>query len=587
MRSSSGRYVLLFNGEVYNHRDLRRELGNAGSDFRGHSDSEVVLAAFERWGIEPAVRRFVGMFAMAVWDARKKEISLVRDRLGIKPLFYGMQRGTLLFGSELKALLAHPEFEATLDPDAVASYLRHLYVPAPRTILEDVYKLRPGHMLTVSRPLGGTPDSNEYWSVGEAADRGSREAFAGTPDDAVDRLESLLRESVRMRMQADVPVGAWLSGGIDSSAIVAMMQEESARPVRTFTIDFDHEEHSEASHAREVSEILGTEHSELTVSGSDARAVIPRLPFIYDEPLANPSQIPTILVSELARRDVKVALSGDGGDELFAGYNRYVYGRRLFGSLARIPRVVRRVAAPALRTLSPDAWDRAYSGVASMTSGNGRSERLVGEKVYKASRLLGAESEREMYRSLMSSWQQPRDVLVRGEEPPSAIDETFSERTSAALLDRMQLADQKQYLPDDLLAKVDRASMSCGLEVRVPLLDHRIVEFAWRLPETVRIRDGQSKWPLRQLLYRRIPRSYFDRPKTGFTVPVASWLRGPLKGWADDLLSPRTLRDDSLLDADRVREAWERFRAGKRSDQALGLWAILTLQAWRSHWSLL
>ena len=579
MPSRSGRFTLIFNGEVYNHSALRKELESRGCSFRGHSDTEVILAAFEEWGIETAVRRFIGMFAMAVWDARERELTLIRDRLGIKPLFIYQHEGVISFGSELKALQAGPEFDRTVDVDALTSYLRYLYIPAPRSIFRRVSKLSPGHILRIVDPTASLPASRPFWSADDAAQQGLENPFAGSDEEAVDQLEKLMTDAVRLRMQADVPLGALLSGGIDSSTVVALMQSLSSRPVKTFTIGFDQNEFNEATHASAVAGHLGTDHTELHVTGDDALSVIPELAEMFDEPLADPSQIPTFLVCQLARRDVTVALTGDGGDELFGGYNRYITGERLITRLQRWPRAIRQVSASGVASLSPGTWDH-MGGLLRPVFPRGGAARLTGERIRKIGDLLRADSTAGMYRSLLSAWQEP-ELFVVGSEVSQSANTALGAGAAMGLMERMMLADQISYLPDDLLAKVDRASMAVSLEARVPILDHRIVELSWRLPRQFKVRDGRGKWILRQILYRHVPRAMVDREKMGFSVPLAKWLSGPLRDWAGDLL----VSGDTgglLLNAG-VRKEWDRFLAGD-STNAAGIWALVMFRCWQSRW---
>jgi asparagine synthase (glutamine-hydrolysing) len=582
MRSPSGRFVMVFNGEVYNFQDLRRELEPRGYCFRGHSDSEVILAAFERWGVEEAVGRFVGMFAIAVWDADRRELSLVRDRLGKKPLYVYREPGLITFGSELKSLVAGPSFDGSIDRTALASYLRYLYVPAPRTIYRRALKVPAAHLLTVCDPKASLPDPRAYWSLREAASRGRARPFPGTEAEAIDELDAQLGEAVACRMHADVPLGALLSGGIDSSTVVALMQEKSNRPVKTYTIGFAEEDFNEARHAARVARHLGTEHTELLLTGEDAHALIPRLPEIFDEPLADPSQLPTLLVSQLARRHVTVALSGDGGDEVFGGYNRYVYGARVLPRLNRVPGLVRRQVGAGIGRVPMATWDRLFRLTASVTPGVARQR--AGERAHKLSRLMSAGSVGDMYRSLLSAWQHPEDVVggdgADGDQNGRILDESPPEH----LLDRMMLADQTVYLPDDLLAKLDRASMAVSLEVRAPLLDHRVVEFAWRLPASLKLRGSIGKWILRQVLYRRVPRDIVERPKMGFSVPIDQWLRGPLREWAEDVLSSDSLRRSGLLNPAPIARGWKELQGG-RQPAGPALWAVIMFEAWRERWA--
>jgi asparagine synthase (glutamine-hydrolysing) len=570
MWSPSRRYVAVFNGEVYNFAALRRDLEADGYSFRGGSDTEVILAAFDRWGIDDAVPRFGGMFAIAVWDTASRELSLVRDRLGKKPLYVYAEPGLVTFGSELKALMAGPSFDRGIDREALAAYLRYLYVPAPRTIFRRAIKVPAAHILTIADPSRDLPEPRPYWSLRAVAHRGLAHPIADERD-AVAELDDLVGDAVRVRMRADVPLGALLSGGIDSSTVVALMQEASTRPIKTYTIGFDDRAFDEAAHAARVARHLGTDHTELAVGGADVRRLIPALPAIFDEPFADPSQLPTLLVSELARRHVTVALCGDGGDELFAGYNRYVFGTRVLPRVDRLPRRMR-------------AW--LASGVARLSSE--RLNRLgprVGERVHKIADVMSAESVGDMYRTLMSAWKDPGRVLIDAPEPASPACDALAafDDGAATLLDRMMLSDQQTYLPDDLLAKVDRASMAVSLEVRAPLLDHRVVEFSWRLPRSLKLRGTTGKWILRQLLYRRVPPALVDRPKMGFSVPIDRWLRGPLKEWAADLLSPDAVARGGLLDGAAIGRAWRDLLEGRRQAGA-AVWAVAMFQAWAHAW---
>jgi asparagine synthase (glutamine-hydrolysing) len=584
MRSGSGRFTMVFNGEVYNHEELRRELEASGFRFRGHSDTEVMLAAFEHWGIQAAVRRFVGMFAIALWDAADRSLSLMRDRLGIKPLFIYSEPGLITFGSELRSLMAGPSFDRAINPTAISSYLRYLYVPAPATIYKRATKLLPGHVVTIRSAADPLPASTAFWSAEEVAERGIRNHLELNDQDAIDQLEQLLREAVRLRMQADVPLGALLSGGIDSSTVVALMQEAATNPVKTFSIGFDIPEYNESAHAREVANHLGTEHHELMLTGEDALAVVPKLADIFDEPLADPSQIPTFLVSQLARRQVTVALSGDGGDELFAGYNRYTFGEKLVGRAARTPKPLRRLAAAAIGSVSSTTWDQFHKWAEPALPRSLRM-RLAGDKLQKMSSMIRWDTTAQMYRSLLSAWDQPERLLASAwNGRVDQVERIMLNSNLPTLLDRMMLADQTTYLPDDLLAKVDRASMAVSLEARVPLLDHRVVEFAWRLPRSMKIRDGQGKWILRQVLYRHVPKSLVERPKMGFSVPIETWLRKPLRSWAEDLLASSVNHQDSVLRREPLYRAWNEFQRGE-SRLAPGLWAVLMLEAWRQRWA--
>jgi asparagine synthase (glutamine-hydrolysing) len=574
MLSPSGRFAIIFNGEIYNHLELRDELVKEGFSFRGHSDTETLCAGVEHWGINETIRRCIGMFAIAIWDQESATLSLVRDRLGIKPLYVYRRGNLLLFASELKALKAHPGFHTDIDEESIANFLRYLYIPSPATIFKEVTKIRPGHVMTVaaSRPI--ETHSQAYWSIENAYRSGAENPFDGSDDDAVSQLEYLLLDAVRLRKLSDVPLGALLSGGVDSTTVVAMMQAGASQPTRTFSIGFTSAEHDESRYAAEIAQYLGTSHTTLTLDGSDSLKLVPELPYIFDEPLADPSQIPTYLVCQLARSDVTVALTGDGGDEVFAGYHRYIQGHRLIPAVQRIPQPLRNVASATLRNLSTD-WYPAVEPIARMSG-----QRLVQQKMGKLSRILRADQEGGMYRSLLSAWQDPREVMTRNSNGVDPVCDAFGATSLLPLLDRMMLVDQSTYLPDDLLAKVDRASMAVSLEARVPLLDHRVIEFAWRLPAHMKIRNGRGKWILRQVLNRHVPAELVDRPKVGFSVPIAEWLRGPLRSWGDDIIQSA----QEPLDRTAVLAAWQRLQSGDEQ-YALGMWAVLMLQAWRNAWS--
>jgi asparagine synthase (glutamine-hydrolysing) len=579
MGSASGRYTMVFNGEVFNHKSLRSELLDSGAKFRGHSDTEVMLAAFEAWGISASIRRFVGMFAIAAWDAQRRELHLVRDRLGIKPLHVAWKSGTLLFGSELRSILAGPAVSRDIDPLAALQYLRYLYVPGDRSILQSVRKLPPGHHLVVRDVAKELPPSEAYWSLPDRASAGLADPVTGSDAEVVAEFDQLLQEAVALRMEADVPLGALLSGGIDSSTVVALMQAASSRPVKTYSIGFPGTEHDEGPAALAIAKYLGTDHHELPVDDQAALALAVRLAEHNDEPFADPSQIPTMLVCELARNEVTVALTGDGGDELFGGYNRYLGGPGVVSFADRFPGGARRALGAAIGMVNQDTWDSVYRTVAPVLPKR-MKQRLPGEKVRKLGQLLRAGDESQMYRSLLSVWQNPEELLAlrsTGADPfLAALDIAGPERP---LLDRAMLADQMIYLPDDLLTKVDRMSMAVSLEARVPILDHRVVEYSWRLRPEHKIRDGKGKWLLREVLYRRIPRELVDRPKVGFTAPIATWLKGALRPWAEEQLSPARMSAGGILDGARVQQAWQEFHRGHTS-HAPGLWAIIMLQAW-------
>ncbi len=587
MQSASGRYVIIFNGEVYNFSALREELEVKGHRFRGHSDTAVMLAAIEEWGLEAAVKRFVGMFAIVLWDRQERRLSLVRDRLGIKPLYYGWMGDTFLCASELKALRAHPSFRPEIDRGALTLYMRHNYVPHPYSIYKGIRQLPPGTILTLGptgrrATDGDFPSPVPYWSAQEVAERGVADAFTGTDREAIEEMDTLLREAVRLRMVADVPLGAFLSGGVDSSTVVALMQAQSEQPVKTFTIGFNEERYNEATHARAIADHLGTDHTELYVTPEQALSIIPSLPQMYDEPFADSSQLPTFLVSQLTRRHVTVSLSGDGGDELFGGYTRYAVARSIWGKVGWLPPRARVGLARGIRSVSRSSYDRWLGRLAPYTGRFGSVGR-VGDKLHTLSEVLAVRDRDDLYRRLVSHTPSPHSLVLGGYEPPTAL---TGRRRRIRLHDytqRMMYVDTVSYLPDDILTKVDRASMAVSLEARVPLLDHRVVEFAWRLPMSLKVRDGQGKWILRQVLYRYVPRQLIERPKMGFGVPIDIWLRGPLREWAEALLNERRLREEGFLDPDTVRSMWRDHLSGERNSQGR-LWNILMFQAWLEHY---
>ena len=577
MASFSGRWVLAYNGEIYNHLDLRRRLESEGAApaWRGHSDTETLLAAIEAWGVEATLARSVGMFAIVLWDRAEKALWLARDRIGEKPLYYGWQGNTLLFGSELKALRAHPGFHASIDRGALALLLRHNYVPAPYSIYEGIFKLPPGTWLRIG---AGQRDVEPvaYWSLAEVAERGTASPFPGSEVEALDELERHLGNAVRGQMVADVPLGALLSGGIDSSTITALMQANSARPVRTFTIGFDERQYDESTHARAVAVHLGTEHTELRLSGDDALALVPTLPSMYDEPFADSSQLPTHLVMKLARQHVTVALSGDAGDELFGGYNRYFLGPKTWRRIGWMPSALRRALGAGLTAFPASSVNRllgplgARAGIA-----------LPGDKAHKlGSRLREVRSLDDLYVSLVSEWPNAGGMVVNGCMPPNLLDERLRWPKLHDPAARMMAMDGLTYLPDDILVKVDRASMAVSLETRAPFLDRDVIEFAWTLPMSMKLRDGKGKWLLRRLLDRYVPRELVERPKRGFSIPLDDWLRGPLREWAEALLAEDRLKREGYLDPHPIRMAWQRHLQGKAS-VGQRLWSVLMFQAWQ------
>jgi asparagine synthase (glutamine-hydrolysing) len=572
MASSSGRYIIIFNGEVYNFEEIRAELGT--QTWRGHSDTEVMLAAIERWGLEAAVKHFVGMFAFALWDRHEHRLHLVRDRLGIKPLYYGYINGSFVFASELKAIRAFPGFQSIIDRDTLAAYMRCAYVPVPYSIYRDIHQLLPGHILTLDS-AEGPPSLASYWSAAAAAEEGLKSRIEGSEEEVLEQLHQKLLEAVRLRMIADVPLGAFLSGGIDSSMVVALMQAQSARPVKTFTIGFREDVYNEAAHARKVAEHLGTEHTELCVTPQDASDVIPLLPSMYDEPFADSSQIPTHLVSKLARQHVTVALSGDGGDELFCGYSRYTFINSLWKVLKRIPGPAAKGMAKLIHSISPAT----INGSLGRLRLPAKLKNSPGHKFHRLADHLVVQDAAEVCLRTLSMWQDTA-AIVPGSHEHDVIAQALRRFSSMPTVPELaMLTDLTNYLPDDILAKVDRASMAVSLEARVPVLDHRVVEFAWRLPLKFKLRRGKTKWALRQILYRYVPAELVERPKMGFTMPVDLWLRGQLREWAEDLLSPDSLGRHGYLAVKPVRDKWEEHVSGARNWQHL-LWPVLMFQAW-------
>jgi len=573
MSSASGRLVIAFNGEIYNHRALRKELEGAGVSFRGHSDTEVLLEGCERWGIHETLRRTNGMFAIALWDAHERALFLARDRVGEKPLYYAATARRVVFGSELRALRAHPAFDASIDAGALANFVRLSYVPAPRTIYSAARKLSPGACIRF-RLRGDALEMEEfrYWQLENAVRVGlARRADSGDAEAHLDEMEALLSEAVALRMEADVPLGAFLSGGIDSSLVVALMQKQSVRRVRTFTIGFDDPGFDESKHAEAVARHLGTEHLTHVLTAQEALRAVPELGAIYDEPFADASQLPTLLLSRVTRGHVTVALSGDGGDEVFGGYNRYVTAGSVLAVSARIPGMLRGPLARVLRDVSPGSWDRLLRHVPALPS-------QAGEKLHKLAGAIQARSVGQYYEHVASRFSNPLELINSDGEPAWPGNSAWMREASPA--DELIYLDMMRYLPDDILVKVDRATMSVGLEGRIPLLDHRVVECAWALPSSAKIRGLEGKWLLRRLLERHLPRSLFDRPKAGFAVPVASWLRGPLREWADGLLSTEALGRDPLLNATAIRALWREFQEGRSSNHDV-LWNLLMYRSWR------
>jgi asparagine synthase (glutamine-hydrolysing) len=582
MLSADGQLVLAFNGEIYNHHALRRELEAAGGapHWRGHSDTEVMLAAFRYWGIEAAVRRFNGMFAFAVWDRETRSLHLARDRMGEKPLYYGWAGRTFLFGSELKALREDPAWQGRIDRSALALYLRYNYVPGPYAIYEGIRKLPPGALLSLPRAglvAGQLPSPVPYWSALAAAAAGRRANATADAAELLDEADRRLRAAVLLRMEADVPLGAFLSGGIDSSLVVALMQAQSNRPVRTFSIGFREGAYDESPYAEAVAGHLRTTHTALTVRPADALDLIPELPAVYDEPFADPSQVPTTLLARLARRHVTVALSGDGGDELFCGYQRYAVASAVWRARQRMPRWARQAAGSALRALPAGLTGAALAPLGALLPA--RVRLFSPERAARRLATLMDDSDfPELYHRLVSHWDTPAALSGADGEPATP----FSAPGDAAGFDpvsTMMYLDQVTYLPDDILVKVDRAAMAASLETRIPFLDHEVVEWAWTVPQALKVRDGHGKWLLRELLARYVPRDFVDRPKAGFSVPIDQWLRGPLREWAGDLLDADPTGAGDVLQLDAARRAFDLHLKG-RENHDYRLWTVLMFQAW-------
>lgn len=585
MASASGRYEIVFNGEIYNFARLRRDLLIQGAAFRGSSDTEVLLAGIEQWGIDGTLRRANGMFALAVWDGQRRTVTLARDRMGEKPLYWSLLGGALSFASELKALRVLPWLPLSINREALAAFLRFSYVPTPTSIFEGVRKLEPGTWREFRDPRGGdTSIRQTYWSAADVMRDGLVAPLPADESSLLQALDSTLRDVISEQMVADVPLGAFLSGGVDSSLVVGIMQALSSRPVQTFTIGFSEAGYNEANSARAVARHLGTEHTELIVTPDEARRVIPSLPMIYDEPFADCSQVPTHLVAALARRRVTVSLSGDGGDEMFGGYTRYLWAQRLSGFSSSLPKPLRQGAAKILLALSPDSWNNIAAAVRPLLPSRMKFAQ-AGEKAHKAARLLDATSVDEIYDLIISNWYDGPLAVVgqknRGAAWPSWIDSAAAPDEAVV---RMQYRDVVGYLTDDILVKVDRAAMSVSLETRAPFLDARVIEFSARLPLDYRIVAGQGKWALRRLLDRYVPRSLIDRPKQGFAVPIAQWLRGPLRSWASDLLAPAQLQRGGLLNAEPITRLWTEHLRGTHNHSA-ALWNVLMFVAWQHAWS--
>ena len=575
MLSPCGRFALVYNGEIYNHQELREELKSEGGhfDWRGHADTETLLAALRHWGLEGTLQRLNGMFAFALWDKAERTLYLARDRMGEKPLYYGRSGATFLFASELKSLRVHPDWQGSIDRDALTLYMRHNCVPAPWSIYQGISKLPPAHFVIIRESGTVISKPERYWNLGQIAECGAAEG-KGTAENLVDELDRLLRDAVGRRMVADVPLGAFLSGGFDSSLVAALMQVHSSRPVKTFTIGFHEKDHNEAVHAKAVALHLGTDHTELYVSPEEAMAVIPRLPTIWDEPFSDSSQIPTLLVSELARQHVTVSLSGDGGDELFCGYNRYTKGYNLWKYCQYLPSPLRHVLKGVIQAVPA----MPIESLLRLLPKRFQMPHLAGHLI-KLADVLQEGSGESYYHRLISHWKNPENVVRGGTEPQNIFNTIECLPDFSCLREQMMYMDSISYLPDDILTKVDRASMAVSLEARVPLLDHRVVEFAWQVPMSFKYRNGKGKWLLREVLYRYLPRELMERPKMGFGVPIEAWLRDPLRDWAEDLLSRKRLQEEGFFYPEPIREIWQQHVSGDRGWQYC-LWDVLMFQAW-------
>jgi len=571
MISFCQRYVIVYNGEIYSHAEIAADLKKVGCIFRGSSDTEVILEACAQWGVEATVKRLIGMFSFALFDQKTRELTLVRDRIGIKPLYWGGFANLFIFGSELKALRAVKGWDPRVDRNALSAFMRHNYIPAPLSIYQGIYKLEPGTILKLK------PDSmpviSRYWDLHSIVKDGVQCPINGTDSDVLDQLDQLLCDAVRRHMVTDVPLGTMLSGGIDSSLVTALMAEQSNRSINTFSIGFQEKEFNEAPFAREVARHLGTNHTELYAEARDALDMVERLPYWYDEPFADSSQIPTALVCELTKNYVSVVLSGDGGDELFAGYNRYIFGLNIWQNANYIPLPFKKLVAKALLTQPTSRLD--FFG--RVLPSKYRYQQL-GVKLHKFSKTILMNDQDSIYRQMLSHWNDPDEIILGSKEPKGILWNPEIANTIPDFLDRMQFFDTMTYLPDDILTKVDRASMSVSLEARVPLLDHRLVEMAWRIPRHMKLKDGQGKWALRQILYKRVPKNLIERPKMGFGIPLDEWLRGPLREWAESLLNFDRLRQQGLFNPIYIRNKWEAHLAGQ--SWGYPLWNVLMAQAW-------
>ena len=583
MISNSGRFVLTYNGEIYNHLEIRNEIkkNKINIKWKSKTDTETLLEALELWGIEKTLKKITGMFAFGIWDKKNCSLTLVRDRMGEKPLYYGWQGNgdskVFLFGSELKALKAHPEFNGVIDRDAVALQLRHNCIPDPYSIYKDIYKLLPGHYIQLNKNSlknGLLPNSKLYWSITQSAIYGINNQLEISKEEIQRDLEKKIQLSIEQQMISDVPLGAFLSGGIDSSTVVALMQSKSNRPVKTFTIGFDENDYNEAQHAKKIANHLGTEHTELYVSSEKAMQIIPKLPMIYDEPFSDSSQIPTFLVSQLAKQDVKVALSGDGGDELFCGYNRYFLTDKRSKQFNLIPTLLRKVLANGIKSININTWNKIIKllpGTSGYTN--------FGHKMHKGANVLKSKNFLELYSIICSDWQNPTEVVLNSKEPATLLNEIKNEFSNLNNHQKMMMLDQINYLPNDILVKIDRAAMTSSLETRVPLLNHKLIEYAWKIPHNLKSQNGEGKWILKQILNKYVPKDLTQKSKKGFSIPLGSWLRGPLKDWAENLLNEKRLCQEGYFNSKLIRDKWSEHLSCKHNWEN-DLWNVLMFQAW-------
>lgn len=586
MQSNSGRFILTYNGEVYNHLEIRKELeqNNSNTKWRGSSDTETLLEAIDSWGIEIALQKIEGMFAFGLWDKKKRSLILARDRAGEKPLYYGWQgegiNKVFLFGSELKALKIHPMFRGEIYRNAIALQLRHNCIPAPYSIYKDIYKLMPGHYLELKDSdlkKNSLPPTKSYWSFIDTAVYENKNQFSLGDLDIKKDLEKHLKLSVKKQMISDVPLGAFLSGGIDSSTVVALMQSQSSKPIKTFTIGYSENDYDESKYAKKIAKHLGTDHKELYVSPSKAMEVIPKLPTIYDEPFSDSSQIPTFLVSKLAKDHVKVALSGDGGDELFCGYNRYLMGKKFLYISRFMPSSLRKILASSIQQISPKKWNK----ISNFLPGLNKYVNF-GDKIHKGASVLASETLYDYYYKLCSHWKNPNRIVLNCEEPKTLLTDLNQDLKNFNIQQQMMILDFITYLPDDILTKVDRAAMANSIETRAPFLDHKLIEYVWKIPHSLKFRNGKGKWILKQILEKYVPKNLSEKPKMGFGVPIGSWLQEPLKDWAENLLSEKRLKQDGFFDSKSIRDKWTEHLSGKKNWQ-YDLWDILMFQAWKDE----